>query len=342
MRPAGLRAAGLSLLGRAAACAPAAPGRIDPDTCWRVALVDDAGASVIGAEDLALAGGVLLVSAYDRPAAERAARTADGPEPPTGGIYPVDPQALRRPARLIVHDLLRPALGRPSRPHGISAWVRQDGALMLAAVLRDYAREGGGWRMQASYALFHDTPGGWVKDWGPTDASPDLNDVAIGPRRFHGSFDGGRAWLGAADGRVATLPTGPSSAYRFPNGLVRDAAGRLWIAQTRDERIVAFDGMGTIALPGGPDNLNLAPDGRILAAVHPSLIRYALHRYGWPGGARAPTRIVAADPVTGAVETLLDDPDGRVFAGATTAAQSGGLLVLGAVREPGLLVCPLP
>ena len=90
-------------------------------------------------------------------------------------------------------------------------------------------------------------------------------------------------------------------------------------------------------LPGGPDNLTRGVDGRVLAALHPDLIRLALYRHGWTG--RAPARIVAVDLGTGAVEVLFDDPGGAVSPAATVAVMADGRLVAGSVRAPGLLVC---
>ena len=78
---------------------------------------------------------------------------------------------------------------------------------------------------------------------------------------------------------------------------------------------------------------------RLLAGVHPALWRLALYRYRWPGGARAPSRIVAADVTSGRSETLYDDPDGRPLSAATVAARSGGRLYVGSVADAGLLVC---
>lgn len=337
MRPARLRAAGLTLLGLAAACAPAAPGRIDPSDCRRVPLLDR-GRAVTGAEDMDLAGGMLFVSAYDRPAAEAAAREPDGPEPPAGGLYAVPVAALGGASRLGVTDLLAPALGRRARPHGLDAVTAPDGEPLIAVIVRDYARETDEWRMEGKLAALK--PGEKAVE-APVDA--DANDVLATPGGVVLSYDGGRGLSPA--GRVVRTGTPAErlgGEFSFANGLVIDRAGRTWVAETRGGRITEVESGRQIALPGGPDNLTLAPDGRILAALHPSLIRYALHRFAWPGGERAATRIVAVDPESGAVEVLLDDPDGSVFSGATVAASAGGFLVLGAVREPGLLVCPLP
>ena len=63
----------------------------------------------------------------------------------------------------------------------------------------------------------------------------------------------------------------------------------------------------------------------------------ALHRR--LGIGRAPSRIIKANPQTGAVEILFDDPDGALFSAATVAVEWAGALIAGSVTDEGLLVC---
>ncbi|MEO1001460.1 MAG: hypothetical protein AAFW69_12805, partial [Pseudomonadota bacterium] len=76
-------------------------------------------------------------------------------------------------------------------------------------------------------------------------------------------------------------------------------------------------------------------EDRLPVALHPSLSRLALHRFGWMG--RAPSRVVRVED--GAVEVLFDDPRGRLYSAATVAAQQGDRLVIGSVTEDALLIC---
>ncbi len=342
-------AAGAALL---ACAAPAPSPRIDAGQCRPLALVDAAGRAVVGAEDLALdaEGGRLFVSAYDRLAVEaRLGRRGD--PPPAGGVYALPLASLAAEGPLAVADLLAPALGAPTRPHGIALGRGADGRARLAVVARD-ARpdEAGRWRLAPRVVVLEEDAagGGWRP--GRVVAGRQLchlNDVAITPGgRLLATLDRGPCpgegrgvlvELGEG-GRMRTLASG----YRFANGLAFDAEGRLWLAETRASRLRAPAGGLRRDLPGHPDNPALAPDGRLVVALHPSLIRLALYRHGWPLGRRAPARVVALDPASGAVEWLLDDPGGRVFPGATAAVVAGDRLVVGAVRAPGLLVCPLP
>ena len=57
------------------------------------------------------------------------------------------------------------------------------------------------------------------------------------------------------------------------------------------------------------------------------------------GVARAPSAVVAVDPASGAADPLYADESGETFPAATVAVHWDGLLVLGAVAAPGLLVC---
>lgn len=337
-----------------AGCAPAAPPPlVDAGQCRRLALVDEAGRTVVGAEDLALdaEGGRLFVSAQDRLAVEARLGRRGDPPPPAGGLYALPLASLSAEGPLRVADLAGPALGAATRPHGIAFARGADGRARLALVARDAVRdEAGRWRLAPrAVVLAEDAGGGWRPErtaGGP--ALCHLNDVALTPGgRLLATLDRGPC---PGEGRGALVELGPdgtpprnlAGGYRFANGLAFDADGRLWLAETRAARLRAPAGGLRRDLPGHPDNLALAPDGRLLVALHPSLLRLALHRYGWPLGGRAPSRIVALDPETARVTTLFDDPGGRVFPGATVAVIAGDRLVVGAVRAPGLLVCPLP
>lgn len=334
------------------ACAPAAPPPlIDASQCRRLALVDALGQPVVGAEDLALdaEGNRLFVSAHDRLAVEaRLGRGGDAP--PAGGVHALPAEALAAEGPLPVADLVAPALGAPTRPHGIALARGPDGRLGLALVARDAVRDGEGrWRLVPRAVVLAEDPAGGGWQLVRSQDGPELchlNDVALTPGgRLLATLDRGPC-PGEGRGVLVELGDGPprtlAGGYRFANGLALDADGRLWLAETRARRLRAPAGGLRRDLPGHPDNLSLAPDGRLIVALHPSLIRLALHRYGWPLGRRAPSRVVALDIETGAVSTLFDDPSGAVFPGATAAVVAGDRLVIGGVRAPGLLVCPMP
>ena len=131
----------------------------------------------------------------------------------------------------------------------------------------------------------------------------------------------------------------------FPNGIGIQFKNRplgdnnfMVVAETRANQLRYFpktDRRDTVKLSGSPDNLTVGKPGIIQAAVHPSLFKLALYRYGWTP--YAPSRVLK---VTGEqVLTLFDDPSGRLFSAASVAVQTAGKLVLGSVGDEGLLVC---
>ncbi len=153
---------------------------------------------------------------------------------------------------------------------------------------------------------------------------------------------------GAPTARLAAAGIG------FANGLAA-APGRpeVLAAATRERAVRVYDradlldaGAGPaeprrrLGLEAAPDNLGWAPDGRLVVAVHPSLLRLAAYRKRWPGTKGAPSRVVALSLADGRREILYDDPDGRLLSAATTAAVLGSHLLVGSVADAGLVVCP--
>ncbi|AWJ86618.1 hypothetical protein TSH58p_24405 (plasmid) [Azospirillum sp. TSH58] len=303
-------------------------------TCRTVSITAN-GHPVIGIEDMALdaARGQAVLSAYDR-------RTGTA-----GGLYLLTLDSLDAPTVAAV------PLATGLRPAGIDLRAEPDGSRSLLAISR---REDGSatverYRLDGS-ALTHQG----------TIASPLLcrgNDVAFldGDRFLFTSSHGGCGWgavirdnvLGGRHGFVGLVENDDArvliGGIGFANGLFADPShDRLTVAATREDALLVYrlsDPQAPprrIAVPGGPDNLTMAPDGRLLVALHPSPFRLALHRYGWPGGAAAPTRIAALGPA--GTEVLLDE-DGERFPAATVALGWNGRLIAGSVTAPGLLVC---
>ncbi|WP_454017519.1 hypothetical protein [Azospirillum sp. Marseille-Q6669] len=302
--------------------------------CRTVSVTAD-DAPVIGIEDMALdaARGQAVLSAYDRRAGT------------TGGLHLLNLQSLDAPTVAVV------PLATGLRPAGIDLRAEPDGARSLLAI----SRHDDGTATVERFRL----DGATLTHQG-TITSPLLcraNDVAFLDReRFlftssHGGcgwsaviednvFGGRHGFVGFVDNNNARVLIG---GIGFANGLLPDEAkDRLIVAATREEALLVYrlsDPKAPperLALSGGPDNLTMAPDGRLLVALHPSPFRLALHRYGWPGGAAAPTRVAALGPA--GTEILLDE-DGRRFSAATVALPWNGRLIVGSVTAPGLLVC---
>lgn len=303
-------------------------------TCRTVSVTAN-GTPVSGIEDMALDAprGQAVLSAYDRRAGT------------AGGLYLLDLQSLDAPTAAAI------PLATDLRPAGIDLRAEPDGARSLLAI----GRHEDGSATVDRYRL----DGATLTHQGTT-AGPLLcraNDVAFldGDRFLFTSSHGGCGWgaviqdnvLGGRHGFVGLVENNDVrvliDGIGFANGMFpAPSHDRLTVAATREEALLVYrlsDPQAPprrIAVPGGPDNLTMAPDGRLLVALHPSPVRLALHRYGWPGGAAAPTRVAAVGPA--GTEILLDE-DGRRFPAATVALSWNGRLVVGSVTAPGLLVC---
>lgn len=343
------------------------PAQFALETCRTVALVDrETSLPIVGVEDIAEVDGVLLLSAYDRRAAE-AALTA-GTRPPDGGIYRVSLAALRGDRDRHVLSSLVTARTVPGglHPHGLDASGLEAGGTLFKVINRRLSDQGG-----ARPSLIVGTLDGDGADLHHGQPTPQLcaaNDPVMRPDGVVVTLDRrdcpGRSLRDALvpdGGRLLALTHGAAGDIRFlqeglvfPNGLLvasedttaqtasagadaaRGSSLDLIVAETRARRLRG-PGDRIWPLPGAPDNLTRDPGGGIVAALHSSLLRLAPYRFGW--AETAPGRVVRVDATTGAVSVLFDDPRGDVFPAATVAVSTGDLLVAGSVRAPGLLVC---
>ncbi len=323
------------------------------ERCTRVALFDQlTGKAIVGAEDLDVdrVSGRIFVSAYDRPSAERAAwqgaRTI-----PEGGLYAIDLGALANaPPALDVRPIAdRNAVDGGLRPHGI-AWNAETGELTF--INRRYLREGKQWRLSPQLVTL--SPSGEVRS--ASDINCSSNDLAIHAGEPLISLDHGdcgwRAgvedifgWKRArlVDRNGATI----AADFGFANGVAAGAGDRLFVAATRENALYPIIFAGgvarqekAIALGAAPDNLTIADDGHIVAAVYPSLLGIGLQRR--LGVGKSPSRIVGVDPESGARRLLFDDPKATVIAAATVAISTQDMLVLGSALDAGIVVCRRP
>jgi hypothetical protein len=322
------------------------------DQCRRVALIDAAtGETIRGAEDLALdaENGRLFISAYDRRAVEKAARKK-GDAPAHGGVYAamLDDLFNSQADELRVNALAAPGdFAGGLRPHGISYDATNE---ELVFVNRSYARDGRKWKMTPH--LRRIGANGEVFVGAPAPAPCAANDVEATDGAVLTSFDHGGCGAGAMLENVFSLKRSGVVSEEgvlferavFANGLARTAGGDVVMAATREKALLVLhetdDGFSVvkrIAVPGGPDNLTITADGGVIAAVHPSLMKLTANRKF--GFGKSPSRIVKADPDTGAVDILFDDPKARVFSAATAAVETEAGLVAGSVTDEGLMVC---
>ena len=62
-------------------------------------------------------------------------------------------------------------------------------------------------------------------------------------------------------------------------------------------------------------------------------------RNRWFGQRESGTRVVALNPESGQVRTLIDDPEAEALNAGTTAVAANGWLLVGSVLDDALLVC---
>ncbi len=354
MKATPLKALGTAFLLSIAACGGAPDEAVySADQCRRVTLIDGAdGKTIIGAEDFAVDRDAqrLFISAYDRRAVEKAARKkAD--KLPHGGIYALPLSALfESPTEVAAATALAAPADIPGglRPHGLSydAANRE-----LVFVNRGYRRVGGKWKMTPR--LQRIGANGEMFVGADTAAPCSANDVLAAGDATYASYDHGTCtWRAAVEDvfrlkRSGVAADGKESIFAgaaFANGLTQTDNADIVMAATRENALIFLDveagkavETARIKLPGGPDNLTVSYDGAVVAAAHPALWRLGLNRR--LGIGKAPSRIVKADPETGAVELLFDDRSGALFSAATVGVETEDGLVVGSVTDAGVLVC---
>ena len=322
------------------------PARFAPEDCQRIALTDTGtGRAIVGVEDMALLpdGNTLILSAMDRLAYARHPQRA-----PEGGLFEVSLTRLAAGENWASPIVWPGAVAGGLFPHGVA--VSGDGE-RLAFINR--ARDG-----TVSIVGGSLRPGAFALRTARSDPefcrANDLEFTSDGKMNLRVTLDRSDCGLSWADlkpsstsGRVVSVnldglapPKVEQSGLSFANGI----AG-LYVAETRASRLHNLMDR-PLDLPGGPDNLNWDGFGGLIAALHPSLFRLAAYRFGYHD--TAPSRIVRID-LDRNVEVLFDDPAGKMFSGASVAVlsgpvqsggvRSGGALVVGSMRDAGLLVC---
>ena len=355
----------LKLLAVAGAALLVACGRSDigepeyrDDQCRRIALMDSATGDIIrGAEDFAVdpAQRMLFISAYDRRAAEKAARKKAA-RIPGGGLYALPLSRLFEEETLLLE--VAPMAGAADikgglRPHGLAYDARNK---ELVFINRAYHRIDRAWEMvprleRISAAARPEADAAYAGKTSPAPCA--ANDVLTTERQTFTSFDHGACdWRAGFEAvfnlkRSGLAINGVGRVYEaagFANGLTRKANGEIVMAATRENALVflnEFSGgveeIARVKTPGGPDNLSISYDGAVVAATHASLWRLALNRK--LGIGKAPSRIVKTDPQSGGVNLLFDDASGALFSAATVAVETPDGLVVGSVTDEGVLVC---
>jgi sugar lactone lactonase YvrE len=275
------------------------------------------------------------------------------------------------PPRLIATPLTRDfAAETDFHPHGIDLHIAATGGRTVFAVNHRFLRDARGrWREENTIEIFdvRDTAlAHRVSVAHPLIVTP--NDLAATSANAffvtndHGETDGiGRVFedlFGRGLGSVVAVDLSRPPAERvriavagiaYPNGIAFSSDRRLiHVASIRDKAVLSYELLRPnltprkVALGFAPDNLSWGPDGKLYVAGHPSLIRFALYAKTapWRWGVHTAPSAAARIDASGNVETIFED-DGDKLAGASSAAATDRLMLVGTVFADKIGVCRL-
>ncbi len=246
--------------------------------------------------------------------------------------------------------------------HGISLWRGDGGEKRLFAV--NHLPQGDGsvkeiveiFRVETDATLAHLKSVSFPEMYSPNDV------VAVGPESFYATNDrrydegpmavaeiylglslsGVVYWDGSSGRDVA-------GGLMYANGINTSTdAAKVYVAEVLGQRVQVFDrdpATGdlsrdtVIPVDTGPDNLSVDAAGRLYAAGHPYALEFQKHAED-PSHISA-SQVVAIDPSSGATETIFYAERGQIN-GASVGAVWGKTLVVGAVFDGHVLVCPRP
>jgi arylesterase/paraoxonase len=299
-----------------------------------------------GTEDVTIdeEAGIAFVSADDR-------RATSAGAPVQGGIF-----ALRLDGSDRVSKVSPDSFGE-FHPHGISLWRGGDGRKRLFAV--NHTIEDGHkveiFDVGIGGALLHVDTVTFGEMMSPNDI------LGVGPRSFYITND-----RGFASGVTATLEAylalpASSLAYydgqegsivvkglTYANGVAMSSDGlTVYVSELLRRRLGVFSRnaeTGALALTRryrvntGPDNIEISPDGAIWVAGHPKIFDFLKHAED--PNAIAPSHVIRVNPATGEAEDILIDASG-VLNGSSVGAANSTTLIVGAVFDDHVLVCPL-
>jgi len=303
-----------------------------------------------GTEDVEIdeASGQVFISTFER----RGWYAGDIDDRPRGDIYMLD-----LADRTLTPKLVSQTAPDDFSPHGISLWRGANGERRLFVVNH---RNGGGeyiefFDISEDGALFHTESIAFDAMYSPNDVA------AVGARQFYATndrkYDSGLmgiletygalpltdvVYFDGVEGRVA------AQGLAYANGVAPSLSGdELYVAEIVKRRINAYDRdpvSGALTLKGrwrvntAPDNIDVAPDGALWIAGHPNTNKFLAHAED--PSAVAPSHVLRLDPQTGAHEDIFVSMNGEIN-GSSVGAASNDTLVVGAVFDGHVMVCPL-
>lgn len=297
-----------------------------------------------GPEDIVILpdGSGAIISAHDR-------RNRDS----RGGLWFYDLTSAT-PAQPVALDI-PPQM--PFRPRGLALHAPANGTWILQVInARDEQRnsveyfELDGRRLKHRGSVGSDL---FVSPNGIAATGPDsfylTNDRGAGPRWMHGVeniLQLARSTVIYHDPR-GTRPVAEDIAFAngialTPDGLSALVGSTLWrmlLAFDRDPVSGILKRTGSLALPGGVDNIRYDAEGALWAALHPNAFAFIGHARD--AQKESPSLVLRIDrDARGATRVMqaFGDP-GSLLSGASVAAHHQGRLLIGAVFQPTILDC---
>lgn len=257
--------------------------------------------------------------------------------------------------------LISPDAPEDFHPHGISLWTGDDGAQRLFVV--NHRTPGPDMTGTHAIEIFDVGTDGMLTHVESIEyaAMSSPNDVlAVGPRAFYATNDRAyhtgmmanlEAYFGLPlvnvsyfDGEAGRIV---ADGIIYANGINISADGRqVYVSELLSRRIRVYDrdlASGdlsfnhTLAVPTAPDNIEVDTDGDLWIGGHPRILDFPAHAAD-PNHI-APSHAVWLDPTTGETETVLMALDGELNA-SSVATMHDGILIVGAVFDDHVLICP--
>lgn len=289
--------------------------------------------------------GVAFISADDR-------RATFAGSPVQGGVYVLKLDGADRVMKA------SPDSFGEFHPHGLSLFRGEDGRKRLF-VINHTLRNGDRveiFDVGLGGALLHVDSVAFPEMTSPNDL------LGVGPRSFYVTND-----RGFQDGVMSTLEAYlalpfSSLAYfdgqegrivarglTYANGVNMSADGsKVYVSEFLRRRIGVYDRNAetgalkkakSIGVNTGPDNIEVASDGALWIGGHSKVFDFLKHAED--PAAIAPSHVIRVDPETGDRTDVLIDTAGVINA-SSVGAVSGKTLIVGAVFDDHVMVCPLP
>ena len=305
-----------------------------------------------GTEDIVIdyETNLAFVSSADRRAWYQDGGSETAP-PVKGGIFVVDldnPTGAIRVSPDSLDDFL---------PHGIDLWRGEDGKKRLFVVNHPSTGE-------EIIEIFDVGEGGLLTHLESVsfDEMYSPNDVvAVGPKQFYATndrrYDEGVlaslemyfalpltsiVYFDGVKGRIV------QEGMVYANGINQSNNGKaIYVSEVMKRRVSVFERdvetneltkVKKIKINTAPDNIDVDQSGMLWIGGHPQAMKFAGHAEN--ASAISPSHVVKIDPGSGDYKDVFISLDGEINASSVGAVHDGKLLV-GAVFDPHIMVCPL-